>query len=221
MKSDLLKRLTQIVCLFIFLGGILFCAKESEASTTFKVEAVFIPDLPSVQTVSLPIPSIEPFEIKEKTILFTGDSRFVGMSQVENSGELFLAESGKGFSYFCFLQDEIKKEDTDIVVVGFGVNDLYNADKYIDYLNGNPFNKEVYFLTVNPVDEVAEAKYGYNVKNEDIATFNQKIKEEAVCFQVIDTNSYLWEIGFETKDGLHYRDETYQNIYNYIIKELR
>ena len=34
------------------------------------------------------------------------------------------------------------------------------------------------------------------------------------------TNSYLKEIGFETQDGLHYVDSTYESIYNYIKSDI-
>ena len=37
---------------------------------------------------------------------------------------------------------------------------------------------------------------------------------------VIDTNSYLNAVGFETQDGLHYTQKTYEIIYKYIKSQL-
>lgn len=215
----LFKRFIQIFCLFIFLFLMLFISKKTEAAPAFEVNAVFIPQI-QIEEKILPDLSIKEVVFEEKKLLFTGDSRFVGMKDLSD-GEIFFAESGKGFPYFCSLQDSIKNENIDIIVVGFGVNDLYNVKKYVEYLNNNPFSADVYFLTVNPVDEYTEKKYGYTITNKDIDEFNSYIKESAVYYKVLDTNSYLNSIGFETKDGLHYTDETYQNIYEYIIKEIR
>ncbi len=223
MKPNL-KRWIQVLFLCCFLVLMLFISNKKEVSI-LKADAIFFPKM-QVKESNLPtydtkqVVFEEPI-IEEKKILFTGDSRFVGMSYIENDGEVFLAEVGKGFPYFCSLQDTIKNENADIVVVGFGANDLYSVEKYVEYLNSKPYSAEVYFLTVNPVDESIESKYGYTVTNEDIDEFNNYIKENAVSYKVLDTNSYLWSIGFETKDGLHYKDETYQNIYDFIINEIR
>ena len=76
-------------------------------------------------------------------------------------------------------------------------------------------------MLVNPVDEEQETYSGYHIKNDDIDYFNQEIidrLDENVI--VIDTNSYLNAIGFETQDGLHYTEETYENIYNYTKSQL-
>ena len=37
---------------------------------------------------------------------------------------------------------------------------------------------------------------------------------------IIDTNSYLLKDGFNATDGLHYDDETYKKIYEYIKENI-
>lgn len=187
---------------------------EEDAVSYVNIKATYIPNFKPIVVIDDAEPSI----VEDKKILFAGDSRFVGMSQIEDVDEVFLAKVGEGYSYLCSLQEDINNEDADVIIIGFGVNDLHHVNDYIEYLNSQPFDKEIYFLTVNPVNEQVEAEYGYTVTNNDIDEFNRLIKEGAINYAIIDTNSYLWETGFDTKDGLHYKDETYQRIYEYVLE---
>ena len=148
--------------------------------------------------------------------LFVGDSRYKGMEKANATDEdVFICEVGEGYDY------EI--DDNTALIIGLGVNDLVNIDKYVDKINemSQTFDCQIYYMLVNPVDEEQETYSGYHIKNDDIDYFNQEIidrLDENVI--VIDTNSYLNAIGFETQDGLHYTEETYENIYNYIKSQL-
>lgn len=229
--KNLKKKLIQVFILLCIVLAVIYIAKQSQLLLNGETnnDIYKVNQKPSFLVIEENISNKKSsFEIdksikeESKKIVFTGDSRFVGMSQLKECEEIVFAETGQGYNYFCLLQDSIKNESTDILVIGFGVNDLYNVKKYVNYINNKPFgNIEVYFLTVNPVDEEKENLYGYTVKNEDILDFNNYILENADNYKVIDTNSYLNSIGFFTKDGLHYTDETYLEIYNYIIKEIR
>ena len=158
--------------------------------------------------------------------LFVGDSRYKGMEKANATDEdVFICEVGEGYDYLINQMNNIKYEidDNTALIIGLGVNDLVNIDKYVDKINemSQTFDSQIYYMLVNPVDEEQETYSGYHIKNDDIDYFNQEIidrLDENVI--VIDTNSYLNAIGFETQDGLHYTEETYENIYNYIKSQL-
>lgn len=153
----------------------------------------------------------------EKEYIFVGDSRFVGMSECQSKNDKFICEISQGYDYFRNQQDNIKELDNynKNIVIGFGINDLHNIDKYIEFVNKNIYKGTVYFLTVNPVDE----NLYYKITNKEIDDFNYKLKKNAKNYKVIDTNNYLGKYGFKTSDGVHYDYETYQLIYDY-IKEM-
>lgn len=102
------------------------------------------------------------------------------------------------------------------LVILMGVNDLYQANNYISYLNSNATSwknrgANIYFVSVNPTEG------SYNSLNTDIDKFNQRLRSGLTSnITYIDTNSYLKSNGFSTTDGLHYTNDTYNDIYNYI-----
>ena len=102
------------------------------------------------------------------------------------------------------------------IVILMGVNDLYNANNYINYVNNNASTwkskgSSLYFVSVNPCNG------SYSNLNSDIVNFNSKVKSGlANTVGWIDTYSVLTNNGFSTTDGLHYDGATYQTIYNYI-----
>ena len=158
--------------------------------------------------------------------LFVGDSRYKGMEKANATDEdVFICEVGEGYDYLINQMNNIKYEidDNTALIIGLGVNDLVNIDKYVDKINemSQTFDCQIYYMLGKPVDEEQETYSGYHIKNDDIDYFNQEIidrLDENVI--VIDTNSYLNAIGFETQDGLHYTEETYENIYNYTKSQL-
>lgn len=148
--------------------------------------------------------------------LFVGDSRTVGVSVVVKDIDV-LAKNGSKYDYLVSLDEKIKKAKNDCIVIGFGVNDPENIEKYIEYANdlSDSIDSSVYFLTVNPTQGEHEKT------NEKIEKFNSLLKENSGKYTVIDTNSYLKDTGFNTTDGIHYDDDTYVLIYNYIISSIK
>ena len=154
-------------------------------------------------------------------IVFVGDSRFVGMSLVGGSSDIFIAQAGAG--YYWFSQEAVPEADSVLtegtsLVINMGVNDLNNADKYAKKINTRiddwvSRGVKVYYLSVNPVIDGKS-----NATNDGISIFNAQMTSELDPRVVwIDSNSWLQENGFETADGLHYENNTSQNIYNFCL----
>ena len=153
-----------------------------------------------------------------KNYYFLGDSRSVGMNSIdENKNHFYTAKIGEGYQYFSNNYKSVIEKSTgnDAIIINFGVNDLHNAEKYIELINkiSSQTKSDVYFLTVNPVDEEKEINSGYKIKNSDIDNFNKKLKNGlSSSVKIIDSNSLLKRNGFNTIDGIHYTNDTYKNI---------
>ena len=167
-------------------------------------------------------------QAKYKDYVFVGDSRFVGMkgavkSKAGNDIE-FVAKVGEGLSWLKKQAPDLYQKTGKTIIFNFGVNDLHNASKYVDFYNSMPeeFMKKntLVFMTVNPVDEAKEAEHGYKIKNKDIEKFNNKMKSglDKQYFHIIDTNTYIQLKDFKTTDGLHYNNDTYKLIFKYAVK---
>lgn len=162
------------------------------------------------------------------SFVFVGDSRFVGMKNaikgyVDGDAE-FVAKVGEGLAWLKKIAPDLYKKKGKIIVFNFGVNDLHNASKYIDFYNGMPKdfmeNNTLIFMTVNPVNEAKEAEHGFKVKNSDIEKFNNKMKEglDKEHFRIIDSNTYIQLNDYQTTDGLHYFNNTYRLIFEFAVK---
>lgn len=163
---------------------------------------------------------------KYSKYVFVGDSRYRGMMFLAEENDIFICENGRGYDFLLEQMSYIKTqcdEDT-ALIIGLGVNDShYNVDKYLGTLSemADSMECQIYYMLVNPVDEIKEQYNGYNVLNENINYFNDMMQEELdERIGIIDTNSYLYSIGFDTMDGLHYTNDTYEDIYNYIKSEI-
>ncbi len=149
-------------------------------------------------------------------VLIVGDSRTVGMQAVMDPKIKVIAKVGKGYSWMTqTVGDQIKEElkTHSVLVFNLGVNDLANINKYIAYLQDIQMqypSVHIYCCTVGPVGNTT-------VTNEDINMFNDKISQSG--FDIIDVNAKLIEKGFSSPDGLHYTKNTYQTIYDEIIKK--
>lgn len=154
--------------------------------------------------------------------VFVGDSRYVGMSYMAQEQDVFICRNNMGYDYLIEQMDNIRRacDENTALIIGLGVNDInYSSDNYIAKINEMARQMEctIYYMLVNPVDEEKETLYGYNVKNDKIDAFNQKmINGLDSSVGIIDTSSYLKGTGFLTVDGLHYATETYRAIYDYI-----
>ncbi len=162
--------------------------------------------------------------------IFVGDSRMVGMQKaIAPSDTKYIAENGQGYTWLnstagVTLRYYLKSNPDVKVVLALGVNDLGNVKKYITYYKKliKEFPKtKFYVLSINPVDEAKEAKYGYSVKNSQIETFNKKIYADATLkSRYINTYKYLKSEGYTTRDGLHYTAAVYKKLYNYIVGKI-
>lgn len=160
------------------------------------------------------------------TYVFVGDSRYRGMQFLAEEEDVFICENGRGYDFLIEQMSYIVSEcdGNTALIIGLGVNDnTYNVDKYLNTLSemADTMDCQIYYMLVNPVDEEKEAYNGYHVKNENIEIFNERMRNELdERIGVIDTNTYLKESGFETMDGLHYTNDTYEKIYNFIKSEI-
>ena len=149
-----------------------------------------------------------------------GDSRCVQMkSHVGAGSEIWSCKGSMGLSWMKStgvpnVESKIGKGTK--VVIMMGVNDLYQPEAYITYINSKAnewANKgaKTYFVSVNPVDGT------YSNLTSKIVSFNSKLKSNLNSnVRYIDTYNYLVSSGFSTSDGLHYKSETSRKIYNYI-----
>ena len=166
--------------------------------------------------------------------IFVGDSRFVEMSVTDASLDtLYLAKRGSGYVWLTTTAEQMLKECLDVrpdvtVIFEHGVNDFVNINWYIEYyrklITQYP-QTAFYFMAVTPVDQellkiYCRNSYARGLNNSVIREFNAKL-EEAFPEKYIDTYSFLMETGFETADGLHYLDTTYDNLRNYIIEHVK
>jgi hypothetical protein len=157
-----------------------------------------------------------------KRYIFVGDSRYVGMKKFAQSDDVFIAQVGEGYNFLVSNMNKILEyvDKNSILIVGLGVNDYAVSYKnYIKTMNelADTLDCRVYYMLINPVDEDKEALYGYSATNEMIDKYNALIKAGFNSkVGVIDTNTYLKEDGFYTSDGLHYDDNTYKKVYNFL-----
>ena len=150
-----------------------------------------------------------PSDTAVKKLIFIGDSRTVGMQgSVGDQGknDIWSCKSSMGLEWmkstgYPNIENQITNGSH--VVILMGVNDLYNADNYISYINGlvssvNQKGGKLYFVSVNPTNRSAE------YLNDDIDKFNLKLKNGLSSYVTyIDTNTYLMNNGFSSGDGIH------------------
>lgn len=161
------------------------------------------------------------------SFVLVGDSRFVGQksSGFKNSKTTYIASVGKGLTYMKSNEEAMKKKDSKntAYVINMGVNDLYNANSYVEYINklAKNYKGDIYYLSVNPVEESKAANNGYSIKNSDIEKFNSTLKSGLKNVTYLDSYNYLKNNGFSTTDGIHYDKNTYQKIYSYINSNVK
>ena len=154
--------------------------------------------------------------------IYVGDSRTVGMESVMDNGEIIIAKIGEGYGWYkSSAEDKLiaalndNSDKTISVIFNLGVNDLHNAQKYVEAINElSKAYPDVGFsyMSVNPVETTT-------VSNNQINTFNDTIKkmlDDSVSY--IDAFTYLVDNGYDTVDGLHYTKETYKDIYDFVCE---
>lgn len=135
-------------------------------------------------------------------------------------------------------------EDHFTIFLNLGINDLdkleretkqkeldnktiCDANTYADYyrqLKEKWPTHNFFFLSVNPLDEnvLKTGKYKNAIMstNKKVEEFNEKVasKLSEKDFLYCDTFHQLMDAGYESPDGLHYSDKTYQDIINGVEK---
>lgn len=166
-------------------------------------------------------------ETKRTGYIYLGDSRFVGMNSYIHIDEMentfVVAKVGKGLSWLentaADKIEEIMGSNADIdnwvIITGLGINDYWNAPKYIDYYDTMD-DVQLILVSVNPVekDKCDAHGYDYDELSEGIIAFNDKLME--TDYPYIDVYTAMMDEGFSTVDGVHYKKETYRFIYDTI-----
>ena len=162
--------------------------------------------------------------VGDGTYIFIGDSRTVQMkSHVGDNSDIWSCKGSMGLDWMKStgipnITANIKSHSK--IVILMGVNDLYQVNAYISYINEkasewNNLGASVYFVSVNPCDG------SYSHLNSQITSFNSEIKNGLNSnITYLDSNSYLYSVGFSTTDGLHYDQATSKKIYNYIKSKI-
>lgn len=169
----------------------------------------------------------------KNSLYFVGDSRTVGLCNAgglctgeECDNASCLASVGKGYDWFENNLNKISSIGAHNIIINMGINDLVSiedgskqAEKYftlIKQLASNNRNKFFYINSINPVGNG-------NVKKEAVESFNEKMRSLiSSCtytnISYLDTyNSLNYDI---RSDGIHYSNNTYKSLYDYIKKEI-
>ena len=159
----------------------------------------------------------------------------------------FVYKSGQGLTWFrqsgygTLLRNIAKqpKRMKKAVVINLGTNDLRYYSQYVTYMRRvaqklKAYNCDMYYLSVNPVNSMMIKRYiGWVSRTENqVETFNKAIRS-GLClgknkyFTYIDTCTKLQKHGWISDrynqglyDGVHYSNETYLRIYDYVIRTL-
>lgn len=163
--------------------------------------------------------------------IYLGDSRFVGMDNVchvsEEDNTWVVAKVGEGLRW-CenTALDEVStiiNDNPDIdewyLISGLGVNDSYNAAKYVEMYDSLD-DVYVVLVSVNPMEKSKCDKYGYDYSalTRGANAMNEILRDTEYTY--IDVSTHLEEVGFSTADGVHYTGDTYEEIYEYIKEQL-
>lgn len=158
--------------------------------------------------------------VTTKNVIMIGDSRCVQMkSHVGAGSDTWSCKGSMGLNWMKNTgvpNVESKIGNGTKIVIMMGVNDLYQPEAYISYINQKASTWAskgaiTYFVSVNPVDG------SYSSLTSKIVSFNNKLKNGLNSnVRYIDTYNYLVSSGFNTSDGLHYKSDTSRKIYNYI-----
>ena len=163
-----------------------------------------------------------PDTISADKLVFIGDSRTEGIRDAVNDDSVWSCLSSMGYDWMVSTgvpQVEDQIEDNTAVIILMGVNDLYQVNNYISYINSKAAEwsdrgAQTYFVSVGPVQNDPYAS------NAEIENFNTAMQTNLTGVTYIDVYSYLVTNGFSTVDGIHYPNSVSIDIYNYILDHL-
>jgi hypothetical protein len=181
-------------------------------------------------------------------IIWVGDSRTVGLEsgckyngQWDDDKDIAFGIISGTYSSFTGDLPNINAilESGDTIVINYGVNDLWDADLYIEKLNelaeGDWKGHDIIFMSVNPlVYDLYKANYTASTYTENsVADFNEQMKEGlASSITYLDTYTYINEdiadiSRIEAKDGLHWSTASNEDgeypyqVYGYLYDAVR
>ena len=195
--------------------------------------------------VTLNIPAMAETDIDNEVpshYIFIGDSRTVEMMNAVGTKNEDSWSCKKGGEYQWFISTglpDVEKitevDDNDAVIFLMGVNDTYwdqdSAVKaYAKAINEKATEwiskgADVYFVSVNPVDEdkeTDEMRVTKSYNNDWIEAFNNKIQvalNENIYY--IDTYTRIKNHLGARDDGIHYTDAQYKEIYGIIKSDIQ
>lgn len=208
-------------------------SSESETETSTLAE-VSTPSEESAKSDETETETQEPVYFRENReisqyskVIMVGDSRFVGMSSaVSFAGCEWICDVSTGLDWLVDTaapQIDAAITENCAIVFNMGVNDIDRAADYVSFLNSKVdgwtlAGADVYFMSVNPVDR---SLYSGAVTNSDIVNFNNVMSANLdPWFGYIDTYNDMTTNGFTSRDGLHYTNETYVEIFQYCMNQL-
>lgn len=163
-----------------------------------------------------------PAAVTNDKLIFVGDSRTVGIRDAVRDDSIWSCKSSMGYEWMSStgvpqIEDEI--DEYTAVIILMGVNDVYQLNNYINYINAKAsewaeLGARTYFVSVGPVENDPY------VTNAEIESFNAAMQANLTGVTYIDVYSHLVNNGFHTTDGTHYPDGVSVEIYNYILEHL-
>ena len=235
MKIDLMKKtIITVLCLLVCVAA-LIPATDAYAYT-LKLPTAVIRDIMDRKEKGL---SVEPAEdiivqnpdlTRERNchegVIILGDSRtcymarFMGINDnIENYAAISCGGEGYGFLAGMAIPEAEKLEalypDTCWkYVIASGLNDMERVRDYGKlYRKLLADGKDVYFMSINPIEEDKDMGFGY--KNSTIVDFNRYMRKIVPQARYID--SYK-NVRFVTVDGVHNDEATSRKLFEYIQK---
>lgn len=156
-------------------------------------------------------------------LIWVGDSRTVGMHDAVQDECVYIGASGEGYDWFTAsgeseMRAAIRQHPEAPVILNLGVNDYDNMDRYLTRYRAlveELPETHFYFMSVNPI----EPTLCKNITNEQISDFNTHLKE-AFPDSYIDTFTYILVNEISTFDEVHYSEEAYQVLHDFVVQYL-
>lgn len=151
--------------------------------------------------------------------IFIGDYRIQQLEEISNSDkDIFISDMNAGYSWLMnegFEETENYITENSVVVLGIGIHDLYQYQKYIKEINQiteawSDLGAAVYFMNVGPVSEDSV------ITNEQVQIFNNKMYQGLENVGYIDIYQKINKTGFTVNEEGMYDSKTLEEIYDHI-----
>lgn len=166
-------------------------------------------------------------EAEGETWVWIGDSRTVGMQQAVGDSLKIIADNKAKLKFLEENMKTISELSGCNIIFNLGIHDIMSnltapganaATAYIEkYSELDPSffeNNNVYFMSVNPTDK-SSAYVNANIEDFNAEMWRHLPDE----WTYLDTYRWMNEVGFVTKDGVHYDLDTCRELYNKIMSK--